>query len=56
MLIGRLVRYGYQVTVPTIDIANYLGRRGEWEKDCREMAECFVKYGLVTVKDPRVDA
>ena len=46
----------YQVTVPTIDVQNYLNQRGSWQVDCKNVAESFRKYGLVIVKDPRVNA
>ena len=56
MRISKILTFGYQVTVPTIDISNYLNKTAAWKEDCRKMAKHFEKYGLVSIKDPRVHA
>jgi len=40
---------------PVIDIAGYLNKNGEWESACGEIAQLLRDFGLLIVKDPRVD-
>ena len=45
----------HNVKIPSIDISNYLSKTGTWEQDCHEVASIFKKYGLLIIKDPRVN-
>jgi len=43
--------------IPTIDLARFLAKSPEneiWKEDCKAIAECLHKYGVLVVKDPRV--
>jgi isopenicillin N synthase-like dioxygenase len=51
----KIARKGYHsIKVPRIDITNYLNRTGNWQKDCKDVAQIFRTYGLAIIKDPRV--
>lgn len=41
--------------VPAVDVARFLQRSPGWEQDCKEVAEAFKTYGLLVIKDPRVN-
>lgn len=40
---------------PIIDLANYLNQTGEFNSSCKEIAQLLHEFGLLIVKDPRVD-
>lgn len=40
---------------PVIDLANYLNQSGDHAKDCSEIAHLLRQFGMLIVKDPRVD-
>ena len=44
-------------TVPVIELEHFLkdNSSAESKEQCRLVAECFHKYGILLVKDPRVD-
>lgn len=44
-----------QIKVPSMDISRYLAKEQGWEGDCREVAEILHKYGLIYIKDSRMD-
>jgi len=57
MILTKIIRHSIQNTkVPSVDISNFLNKRSEYRNDCKQIAEIFKKYGLVIIKDPRVDA
>ena len=41
--------------IPIIDAQKYLEKSEGWEEECRNVAYSFHKYGIVKLKDPRVD-
>lgn len=45
-----------QYNIPKIDINSYLNGQGNWQQDCKEVAEALRTYGLLVIKDPRVDS
>ena len=45
-----------QIKVPSVDISNFLTKTGNWKNDCLQIANIFRKYGLIIIKDPRVNA
>jgi len=57
MMIGNKLRFVFsEVKIPRIDVSRYLGGEGDWQKDCKEVAEALRVYGLLVIKDPRVNA
>ena len=44
-----------QAEIPVIDSQIYIEQREGWEEECRKVAESFHKYGIVKLKDPRVN-
>jgi len=44
------------IKIPIIDITRYLTCGVGWEADCKEVAEALKIYGLLVIKDPRVNA
>lgn len=41
--------------IPIIDAQKYLAKEEGWEEECKKVAYSFHKYGIVKLKDPRVD-
>ena len=48
--------------IPIIDLQVYLGAQGETDQlkdevrlECQKVAECLHKFGILLIKDPRVD-
>ena len=44
------------IKAPTVSIARYLRQQTGWEEDCKKVAHALHKYGLIYVKDERVNA
>jgi hypothetical protein len=42
-------------TPPVIDLDIYFERKEGWEKECEKVAASLHKYGILVVKDPRVN-
>jgi len=41
--------------IPVIDVAKYLNKEEGWEEECKKVADCFHKYGILKFRDPRVN-
>lgn len=43
--------------VPIIDVATFLNKASgsAWEAECKKVAECLHKYGILIWRDPRVN-
>jgi hypothetical protein len=44
--------------VPIVDVAAYLNRsasNSKWEEECKKVADCLHKYGILIWRDPRVN-
>ena len=41
--------------VPVIDMKCFLERTGDWEKECKKVAQSLHRFGILIVRDPRVD-
>lgn len=54
-IIRRCYSYFSQKKVPSIDISRYLAKGEGWEGDCRQVADILHNYGLIYVKDSRMD-
>lgn len=55
ILTNRLGFAVHQVKIPSIDISRFLSQTGNWQQDCKEVAEALKAYGLLVIKDPRVN-
>ena len=56
MLFAKIIRQGIQsVKLPIVDITNFITKNGNYENDCKKIAEIFRKYGLAVIKDPRIN-
>ena len=40
--------------IPIIDGKLFMEKGSGWEEECKKVAMCFHKYGIVKMKDPRV--
>lgn len=40
---------------PVIDLAQYLNQTGNWQAQCDDIAQMLREFGMLIVKDPRVD-
>ena len=40
--------------IPIIDGKLYMEKGDGWEEECKKVAQCFHKYGIVKMRDPRV--
>jgi isopenicillin N synthase-like dioxygenase len=40
---------------PVVDLASYLDQNGNWQEQCNEIAHLLKQFGMLIVKDPRVD-
>jgi hypothetical protein len=45
----------HEITLPIVDISNFIAHNTTNQTDCKHIAHYFKKYGLVVVKDPRVN-
>jgi len=41
--------------LPIVDISNFIAHNSTNQTDCEHLAHYFNKYGLVVVRDPRVN-
>ena len=41
--------------IPIINAEIYMEQKEGWEAECKKVAESFHKYGIVKLKDPRVN-
>lgn len=44
-----------QIDVPTVDIQKWLDKAEGWKEECQKAAESLHQYGIVIIKDPRVN-
>ena len=44
------------LSVPIVDVNNFLSGTGNYDKECKKVAEALEKYGCLIIKDPRVNA
>jgi len=45
-----------KLSVPIIDVTNFLSGSGNYVQDCHHVSEALQKYGCLIIKDPRVNA
>lgn len=50
-----LKRAHSSIKIPSVDISRYLSGSLGWENDCKQVAETLKTYGLLIIKDPRVN-
>jgi hypothetical protein len=43
------------VQVPVVDVEPFLKESGNYMKDCKEVSDSLQKYGVLIIKDPRVN-
>ncbi len=55
ILINRVVYKVSHIHIPSVDINNYLTRNNHWQADCRQVSSLLKQFGLLYVKDSRVD-
>lgn len=54
---SKLARsFSSSLSVPIVDVNNFLNGTGNYEKDCQQVAQALEKYGCLIIKDPRVNA
>lgn len=42
--------------MPVIDIQAYFEKKeGIWENECKKVAECLHNFGILIIRDPRVN-
>jgi hypothetical protein len=48
--------YSYShIKVPSVNLDRFLNGSKGWEEDCKEVADILHRFGLLYVKDTRVD-
>jgi isopenicillin N synthase-like dioxygenase len=56
MLSSAICRFAFgNLKVPVIDVGKYLRGSAGWEEDCQEVASTLRTFGLVIIRDPRVN-
>ena len=56
-LLNRLsFAFSQSIKIPIVDVSNFLTESGNYTKDCAAVADSLHKYGVVIIKDPRVNA
>lgn len=56
MLLRTICRFAIgNLKVPIIDVGRYLEGSGGWDGDCQEVASALRTFGLVIIRDPRVN-
>jgi len=48
--------FSSKITVPIVDVKNFLTESGNYAQDCKAVAESLHQYGCLIIKDPRVNA
>ena len=43
------------LSVPVVDVTNFLNGTGNYSQDCKQVTEALHKYGCLVIKDPRVN-
>ena len=41
--------------VPVINMEAFLNKSGDWEGECKKVADSLHKFGILIVRDPRVN-
>lgn len=41
--------------IPSVDLTRYINQEKGWEQDCEKIADSLHKYGLLYIKDPRIN-
>ena len=44
-----------KIEIPTIDVEAYLKESEQGRVECLKVAECLHKYGILIIRDPRVN-
>lgn len=47
--------FSSSISVPIVDVKNFLSGSGNYAQDCKAVAESLHKYGCLIIKDPRVN-
>lgn len=47
--------FSSKLSVPIVDVSNFVKGIGNCEQECKTVAEALHKYGCLIIKDPRVD-
>lgn len=56
LLATKLSRFfSSKLSVPIVDVTNFVKGIGNCEQECKTVAEALHKYGCLVIKDPRVD-
>lgn len=48
--------FSSSLSVPIVDVKNFLTGTGNYTQDCKAVADALHKYGCLIIKDPRVNA
>lgn len=48
--------FSTSLSLPIVDVKNFLTESGSYTQDCRTVAKALETYGCVIIKDPRVNA
>jgi hypothetical protein len=43
------------IDIPVVDAQLYLNKSEGWEAECKKAADSFHQFGIVILKDPRVN-
>lgn len=54
-LATRIQKTVAQIKLPVIDVTNFLKKNNNWQKDCQYVAQNLKKFGLILIKDPRIN-
>lgn len=41
--------------VPVINIQAYFDKSEGWEEECKKVADCLHNFGILVIRDPRVN-
>ncbi len=53
----RLTKFfSSSLSVPIVDVKNFLTESGNYTQDCKVVAKALETYGCLIIKDPRVNA
>jgi len=48
-------KFSQSINIPIVDVSNFLTKSGNYTKDCASVADSLHKYGVLIIKDPRVN-
>jgi hypothetical protein len=57
MLLATSMRrfFSSGLSVPIVDVTNFVKGTGNYEQECKTVADALHKYGCLIIKDPRVN-